>query len=183
MQSIMRLHPDVYSGITVSDLDDADLSILIQLELADAEITENGLEHVGDFVGGLVIEIDDNTSILPTCCGSMSDYKNWVELLVQRPDEWTEIWIGHPWVFGRVKGELIQLTDYRDETMPPPDETLVKYEFDSVEFKVRMGEGVAAIQALKKRVFTILQKEQNPDAVALSELLIENEIHQIQQLE
>ena len=176
IKSINRLDKYAYSSIILSDINNEDLSILIQKELADSEISENGLEIVGDFEGGLVIKFKNGNVINHSCCGSVSDYKNWLELVESKPEEWTEIWIGHPWVYGKVKENKVLITDYLDETNALPKENDFKFEVDFSEFKEKLLIAIADFQDLKERIRTILLKEKHKYANELPELLIENEI-------
>jgi len=175
IKSIKRLDKHAYSSIILSDINNEDLSILIQKELNDADIPENGLEIVDDFEGGLVIKFENGEVINHSCCGSVSDYKNWLELVENKPKEWTEIWIGHPWVYAKVEENKILITDYLDETKASPKENDFKFEVDFIEFKEKLSTAINNLKDLKKRIRTILLNQENEFANELSELLIENE--------
>lgn len=68
INGIEELDPYAYSSIKISDIDDSDLKILLEKELNDAEIPENGIEIVGPFSGGLVIISENGTVINHQCC-------------------------------------------------------------------------------------------------------------------
>lgn len=173
--SVNRLDKHAYSSIILSDINNEDLSILIQKELADAEIPENGLENVGDFEGGLVFKFENGEIINHSCCGSISDYKNWLELIEKKPKEWMEIWIGHPWVYAKVINDKIFITDYLDETNSLPKTNDFKFEVDFYEFENKLLSAIVELKNFKKRIRIVLTNENQKFANELSELLIENE--------
>jgi hypothetical protein len=176
--NISRLDEHAYSSIKISDINDSDLKILIEKELDDADIPENGTEIVGAFSGGLVVIIDDIHVIHHQCCGSISDYINWAEFLEKLPSEWSEIWIGHPWVYGRIRNGRIELSDYIEHTDSLDEENLViKTDVDLNAFSEEYANAIFELRMFKERILTILTTEMSEIAIEVTELLIENEFH------
>jgi hypothetical protein len=176
IKNINRLDKYAYSSIIVSDINDEDLSVLIKKGLQDAEISKYQLENVCDFEGGLVIRFENGEVINHSCCGSLSNYKNWLELIKDKPKYWKEIWIGHPWIYGKVRENKILLSNLLDETNPKPKENDAKFEIDFLDFKNKLLDAINDLALLKKRIRTILLNERNQFANELPELLIENEL-------
>lgn len=175
INNIERLDEYGYSSIKMSDINDADLKILVEKELQDAEIPINGTEIVGAFCGGIVI-INDKEVIHHQCCGDIADYKNWLTFLEESPSEWTEIWIGHPWIYGRISNNIIELSDYIEHTGAlKPENLRIKTKIDVSTFKTALAAAVVQIAEIKARILAILLVEMPEIAVELADLLIENE--------
>jgi hypothetical protein len=175
INNIERLDEYGYSSIKMSDINDADLKILVEKELQDAEMVENGIEGISRFCGGIVI-INDKEVIHHQCCGGISDYKNWVEFLEESPSEWTEIWIGHPWIYGRISNNIIELSDYIEHTGAlKPENLRIKTKIDVSTFKTALDIAVLRIAEIKARILAILLVEMPEIAVEVANLLIENE--------
>jgi hypothetical protein len=175
INNIDRLDEHGYSSIKISDINDADLKILIEKELQDAEMAENGTEAIGRFCGGIVI-INDKEVIHHQCCGSISDYKNWITFLEDAPTEWTQIWIGHPWIYGRISNNIIELSDYIEHTGAlNPDKLVIKTRIDLSTFKTALAAAVLRIAEIKARILAILLVEMPETAVEVANLLIDNE--------
>jgi hypothetical protein len=175
INNIERLDEYGYSSIKMSDINDADLKILVEKELQDAEMVENGIEGISRFCGGIVI-INDKEVIHHQCCGGISDYKNWVEFLEESPSEWTEIWIGHPWIYGRISNNIIELSDYIEHTGAlKPENLRIKTKIDVSTFKTALDIAVLQIAEIKARILAILLVEMPEIAVEVANLLIENE--------
>jgi hypothetical protein len=175
INNIERLDEYGYSSIKMSDINDADLKILVEKELQDAEMVENGIEGISRFCGGIVI-INDKEVIHHQCCGAISDYKNWVEFLEESPSEWTEIWIGHPWIYGRISNNIIELSDYIEHTGAlKPENLRIKTKIDVSTFKTALDIAVLQIAEIKARILAILLVEMPEIAVEVANLLIENE--------
>lgn len=175
INNIERLDEYGYSSIKMSDINDADLKILVEKELQDAEMAENGTEAIGRFCGGIVI-INDKEVIHHQCCGSISDYKNWVEFLDNMPSEWTQIWIGHPWIYGRISNNIIELSDYIEHTGAlKPENLRIKTKIDVSIFKQTLAAAVARIAEIKARILAILLVEMPETALEVANLLIDNE--------
>ncbi len=175
IKNVEELDPYGYSSINISNIDDADLKILVEKELEDAEISENETELVGAFSGGLVIIFETGHVINHQCCGSISDFRNWKAFLDKSPKNWETIWIGHPWIYGRINGGLLELSDYIEHTGKLEVELPVKVQVDVNEFINVFELAVLELMTFKKRILKILKIEMSDIAEEVTELLIENE--------
>lgn len=178
MKKLFTLDEYAYDGIKITDLDDHDLSVLVKMEVYDADMHLHGNENVTAFEGGLVIAMTDGQVITHQCCGAISDYQNWVKFLTIQPTDWEEIWIGHPWLYGRVRDGIIQLSDFLDETKPPPKDEVsaIKFQFELATFKRKMEAVISFLQQLKNRIKAILIAEGSIYYNEIPEQLIDNKI-------
>ena len=180
MQNVQSLDKYAASAIKIGELEDHDLGVLVKMELYDGEIEKEGIDNLSAFEGGLVLEMSDQKAITNQCCGRISDYQNWLKFIDKAPKDWEEIWIGHPWVYGRIRAGIIQLSAYLDETKPPPkdEESAVKFQFELADFKAKLEKIVSEIQQIKIRIKNILEVENNRYAEEIPEILIENKIYE-----
>jgi hypothetical protein len=66
---------------------------------------------------GFVVTIDGNSVSRPGCCGSFWEaIAEWKRVLEERSNEWSMLWIGHPWQMVRVVGENIEITTPSDSS-------------------------------------------------------------------
>ncbi|MEH0155417.1 hypothetical protein V6R21_14820 [Limibacter armeniacum] len=174
IENIEQLDPYGYCSIKVSDISDNDLKIFIDKEVSDAEIPENGIEAVGPFSGGLVIVVNDQV-VHHQCCGDISDYKNWKTFLEESPEDWSQIWIGHPWLYGRVRKNNVELSDYIEHTGRLEKDLPVHLHVDKAEFELQFNLAIEELLAFKKRIYMVLKSEMKGVAKEVSELLIEGD--------
>jgi len=160
-------------SIKISEIDDNDLRVLVEVELSDFEISELGILEGDSFEGGLFLEFNDQ-AITHSCCGAISDYKNWESLIEEKPYNWEEVWIGHPWVYGRVRKNILQLTDYLDETDSKPEEDFsVKYEFNLVKFTKKLNSSIEELKMLKNRIRRMMSNEGNKFSEDIASFLVD----------
>lgn len=154
----------------------------IDYEIKLANISDQLLElvirdHIGRFVsqdeittvpgleGGLRIEYQ-NKAIYPQCCGEVSDYINWAEILREAPTNWKEIWIGHPCIYYRVDKGRIYLSDYY-EPDGLPDEVKVKFDFNRQEFSQALAECLKKVEVFKQKIEKVINRGNFPDKEVL----------------
>lgn len=175
INNIERLNSYHQRSTKISKITPSDLSGFVEAELFDAEISNNGTDLVDAFEGGLFIEFDGN-AITHSCCGKISNYKNWEKFLTTKPTDWSEVWIGHPWVYGKINNGRLSLSDYFDETMQiPKDDSFIKYEFDLADFESKFNNAVLEIHDFKDSIKKYLESIKSPYAEIISNLLLENE--------
>ncbi len=105
------LHYVSFDAIT-----DADLKRLMELHLKDFEpFTKSGVAEgeVKDYLphsleGGVILMADGVAEIPPQCCVSLQDYKEWIA--IKETTDFEFIWLGHPWIYYKMKGEQIYFT-------------------------------------------------------------------------
>lgn len=170
-------NPFLENSLMISDLDGDDLKGVIKIELFD--YIEDGLNSndIYSFDGGFVMQIDKNKLFSHSVgTGKLSHYKNWFRFLKSNPTNWEEIWIGRPWIYGRIKEGKIQLTNYHDETIPLPknDDSEILYQFDLDKFNHEINKAKLIINGFRRRIEESLKKENNKDWYEISESLIEN---------
>lgn len=107
----------VKSGSYLVDLitiNDAALEEILKNELEGVDLMAYN-EQVGRISGGVVLSLDEKIVIAPNCCGDIGDLAGWEAIIRVGTGEWKQLWIGHPWVYYRVRGELVEFSDYTEK--------------------------------------------------------------------
>lgn len=97
--------------VDVSSIKESELIEIIKSELKDVDI-DDFEEQVGQICGGIVIRIDNEYPIEPSCCGDIGNINGWKEIIGNSNKDWQQLWIGHPWVFCRIVNDEIEFSDY-----------------------------------------------------------------------
>ncbi len=165
------------NSIKITELSATDLEGIIKIELID--YIEEGLDSdkVFSFDGGLVLDIDKNLMFSHSVgTGKISHFYKWSNFLKDSPENWEEIWIGRPWLHGRIRSGFIQITDYHDETIeiPKNDNSQILYQFELVSFKQELDKAKSLIDNFRVKIEECLKNEENILWRELSTALIEN---------
>lgn len=104
--------------------------------------------------GGLRIE-EAGSVIEHQCCGDFDDYLNWTDILEEQAMEWTEIWIGHPWIYYRIDGSFIYISDYCEDT---PKRAEFRFAFEKNHFLSVLRARVKQAQVFKYRLQQVLKR-------------------------
>lgn len=75
------------------------------------------LEVLGPLCGGFLLRADGK-ELWPGCCSDLSNLVDWQTALEANP-AWRMLWIGHPWVFCRRQGSMLELSQPTEEDVPP----------------------------------------------------------------
>ncbi|MEN7546988.1 hypothetical protein AAG747_03665 [Rapidithrix thailandica] len=62
--------------------------------------------------GGIVVKMEDEFPIEPTCCGDLGNLLEWENIFKEGTEKWQPLWIGHPWIFYRKTNNKIEFSDY-----------------------------------------------------------------------
>ena len=106
--------------VKTSAFDEASLEILIKHGLVDIsayrcspdpEIEKDPLKDEitpTSFEGGVIMTSEDKIKVSPQCCVSLQDHIEWGK--IQQREEFGRIWLGHPWMYYKTKGEDVLFT-------------------------------------------------------------------------
>ncbi len=99
--------------VDINLITNAELKEILKSELKEVDL-ENYEEQVGRICGGIVVKINNEFPIEPTCCGDIGNISEWERIFKEENHEWEQLWIGHPWVFYRKDKDNIEFSDYYD---------------------------------------------------------------------
>lgn len=97
--------------VDITSIQNEELEVIVKNELKDIEL-EDYKDQVGSLCGGIVLKINQEFLIEPTCCGDIGNIWEWEKMLKEKAESWRQLWIGHPWIFYRKVKEKIEFSDY-----------------------------------------------------------------------
>lgn len=97
--------------VDVNSIKNQELKEILKSELGEVELNDFE-EQVGRICGGIVVKIENNFPIEPTCCGDIGNLYGWEEVFEDSNKDWKQLWIGHPWIFYRIVNDEIEFSDY-----------------------------------------------------------------------
>lgn len=126
-------------------------------------------EKIAPLDGGLRVEGKDGV-IEHQCCSEFDDYMTWEFILDKQATHWTEIWIGHPWIYYRIDGRWVYLSDYCEDI---PGSLDFRFAFDKDHFLSTLRIRVNEAHRFKQRIQKVIQR----GAFLNKEVLINRLIH------
>lgn len=138
------------------------------------DLENNEIDAIQPLDGGLRIDAN-GSSIEWTCCEDITDFYHWETTLNQSDCEWTNLWIGHPWIFFRIRNQTIEFSNYSDisEASGQKLEVVMKLDYD--EFQKQLQTKLIEMSIFKEKIKqVILQSQLTNKELIISQLLREN---------
>ena len=148
------LKVDNYNNeVLISKVSDELIEKTIESHIDEIE-SNNYEEELVPLDGGLRIEHND-LIIEHQCCSELNDYQNWEKVLIERSNNWKEIWIGHPTIFYRLTDDKIEFSEYYDDN-PASNDITTKMVFEKADFFDQLTQSLAELKSFKERVYQII---------------------------
>ena len=160
--------------VDISQLTKNDLEIIIKKHIEDVNLS-NFEEEMVALSGGIVIQNNNEILIEPTCCGDISDIQNWEEIRNTELNKWTQLWIGHPWVFYKKKDNYITISDYTDYNLEDFKDISEKHKFSEQELLSEIKSSRNCQIDFENRISEILVEMEIKNANEIAKLMTENE--------
>jgi len=107
--SIFNLEPIAKRSwlVDIDTVQDDELFIFIEktFEKEDFEEIEKNI------YGGIVIFENEKIILSTQCCGDLSNLDEWDNIFGTKTDDWTMLWIGHPFVYYRYNNSYIEFSE------------------------------------------------------------------------
>ncbi|SDL77934.1 hypothetical protein [Chryseobacterium taihuense] len=120
--------------VDIETIDDENLKIILKVIFENVEI--EGTDFLSSFNGGLILMKNDDVLIEPTCCSDLENLKNWQYIFENDSAEWSELWIGHPWIFYKKENGKIQFSDYTEDMLSELESIQSVFEVDEVDLQI-----------------------------------------------
>lgn len=148
--------------VDINSISNLELKEILKCNLKDFD-PDDFEEQVSRIYGGVVIKIENEFVIEPTCCGDIGNLYEWEKIFGQLNQNWTELWIGHPWIYYRIENGEVEFSDYYEANFADIKDmkSLLKLPFDDLRKKLAV---------IKKEQDTFGKRIQN----ALEEMEIKN---------
>ena len=157
--------------VDIETIVDENLQIIVDAKVKDIEEdTEEG-DFVMAFDGGITLKTDNEIVIRPTCCGDMSNTENWQNIFKNQSLEWTELWIGHPWVLYRKENGKISFSEYTEKNSSEPENIKILVEVDEAELKAELEKVIEYQINFKNRIAEMLKKMNIKNAERMAQLM------------
>lgn len=99
--------------VDIATLQFEEISEILKKELKNIDLKDS-VNQVGHLCGGVVIELNGEIILEPTCCGDLSNLSGWEDIFHSELGEWHMLWVGHPWIFYRRVNGSIEFSEYTD---------------------------------------------------------------------
>lgn len=141
------------SLVDIATIEESELELLLKLELAQSKDKTSIY-----FMGGIVVNVGTEYPIVPTCCGDLGNIAEWESIASKATEKWQDLWIGHPWVYYRRKGQGIQFSEYFDGNPDDLDTIESKLFLSEQELKVKILAAKERQIELGKKIHSILNE-------------------------
>ena len=84
---------------------------------------------VGSIAGGYVLSTAGER-LEPGCCGDLSNLADWRAVAEQYSDDWTMVWIGHPWTHASAQSDVITILRASEDDVPTNPQPFCSVERD-----------------------------------------------------
>lgn len=123
--------------VDIETIEDENLKIILKVIFENVEI--EGTDFLSSFNGGLILMKNDDVLIEPTCCSDLENLKNWQYIFENDSAEWSELWIGHPWIFYKKENGKIQFSDYTEDMLSELESIQSVFEVDEVDLQIEIN--------------------------------------------
>ncbi|MCX8524210.1 hypothetical protein OF897_09785 [Chryseobacterium formosus] len=156
--------------VDIETIDDDNLQMILETDLQEIDLNKFE-DEVSIFDGGIVLTDKDKILIEPNCCGDIGNIDEWQRILDSTTSDWSDLWIGHPWIFYRKQNGKVQFSDYSDVSLEEFTDIKAIFEVEEFELKNELGKIRKHQIKFKNRITEILQKLNIENAEKISALM------------
>ena len=152
---------DNSSLISINEFNDDSLKKLIRWDLNkrfEPEFTDyipvyltNESDLYNWFSGGYVLKNSTEDLISPACCVGFDDIESWETIQTNQNENWTMLWIGHPWVYYKLAADRVILSEYTESNEPSIEKSEEWLSIDKIDL-------IEAIQVAKNNIMDFINK-------------------------
>lgn len=143
--------------VNILSISDDELEKIIKHDLEDINL-KNYEEEVSKLMGGMVLQIEDNFIIEPTCCADIGNILEWEEIFETNTENWKQLWIGHPWIFYKKENRIVQFSDYYEKKSVEISQIEILTEVPENELKTEFELIKTRYLEFQRRIYKILEK-------------------------
>ena len=123
--------------VDIETVDDENLRIILKVVFNDVETEDE--DYLMLFNGGLILKKDDKILLEPTCCVDLADLKDWECIFENNSSGWSQLWIGHPYVFYRKNEGKIEFSEYTELMLSELENIQPVFEVNESELKTEIN--------------------------------------------
>ncbi len=159
--------------VDIETIKDAELEEIVSNELKEVE-WKDFEEQVHRMSGGIVVKENGVSCIEPMCCGDIGNMNGWLAIFEAQPNEWTQLWIGHPWLYYKRENDMVAFSDYTESTPADFSGLEVHFQFAEEEFKQELQKIAGQLKRFELRIRAILDKMGILNAERIAKLMTGN---------
>jgi RNAse (barnase) inhibitor barstar len=158
--------------VDIETLSDFELQAVVKNELKDLDDDLDYEEQISSICGGIVLQINGEFVISPSCCGDLSDLTNWENMLHAEHGQWHQLWIGHPWLYYKRHNNIVEFSDYYEENLDAIPDIQTKYKVNEHELETALKAIIDNQNKLKIKISRILQMLNMDNADKLANIMV-----------
>jgi len=125
--------------IDIETIDDENLKIILKIIFDDKDIDIEEENYLMLFDGGILLKKDNELLLEPQCCADLEDIKNWEYIFENSSSDWSQLWIGHPWIFYKKENGKIQFSDYTEDLLNEWENRQSVFEVDELDLQIEIN--------------------------------------------
>ena len=159
--------------VDINKIGESELKTIIKKELKNVDLSDFQ-EYVGQIIGGIVVLENEKIILEPTCCGDISNIQNWEQVGNAELNKWTQLWIGHPWIFYKRTDNYIAISDYTDYNLEDFTDISEKNKFSEQELLSEIKISRKSQIEFENRISKILNQMEINNANEIAKLMTGN---------
>lgn len=160
--------------VDTTTINEAEWETILQQHLEEIEWDFYD-DQIGKLSGGIAMLIDDHFMIVPECCGDIGMINDWEMIPENASTNWTQLWIGHPWIYYRRNGNHIEFSDYTELSLDDFKDTEQKFSIAETALKEQLLIIKQQHNELKSNFQKALEKMNIPHSETIAKLMTGNE--------
>lgn len=125
--------------VDIETIDDENLKIILKIIFDDRDIDIEEENYLMLFDGGILLKKDNELLLEPQCCADLEDIKNWEYIFENSSSDWSQLWIGHPYVYYRKFEGKIEFSDYTDSMLRELEHIQSVFEVDELDLQIEIS--------------------------------------------
>ncbi len=125
--------------VDIETIDDENLKIILKIIFDDKDIDIEEENYLMLFDGGILLKKDNELLLEPQCCADLEDIKNWEYIFENSSSDWSQLWIGHPWIFYKKENGKIQFSDYTEDLLNEWENRQSVFEVDELDLQIEIN--------------------------------------------
>lgn len=142
--------------VNIETVDDENLKIILKVVFEDVEV--EGTDFLSLFNGGLILMENNEVLIEPTCCSDLDNLKDWQYIFENASSEWSQLWIGHPWIFYKKENGKIQFSEYTELMLTELENIQSVFEVKESDLKIEIHKMKAQQINFNNRIIELLKE-------------------------
>ena len=164
--------------VDINTIDETALEEIIKLELSkydeDELSTIDFEEQLIGLCGGIVIKENNQLLIKPNCCGDLENLNEWKNIFVNDSNDWTHLWIGHPWIFYRKGNGIIEFSNYSDANLEDFHDIHPVITLSELEMKIEFNKITQQHDSFEMKIRKILENMSIKNSHSIAKILSGN---------